>query len=371
MAFPSYAIRSYSGSAQSTTLASAMSGTDLTFTVVNASTWKEINSTNSLGTTGTFVVAVDFGTTTEEKILCSSVNTSTGVVTVWSDGSGNNGRGYDGSTAQGHSPGSSSPCVPVLSATEAKEFNKVSNVVGLLETNTTAGALLTTYASGGNAVSVLTAGTAGQILTSQGSVSGIQWANPAAPKATVSATAPSSPVIGNLWYNTNVSQLEVWNGTAWVVATPSPLPATIGTAGQVLSTNGTNTVWETLTVPAANNAWFASYGTVIAVSSSASTNTQLTVSGFTTYLITTKFQLVATPSGSGNIGLSYTVNTGTLSNATSTVGQYDNTGHGSIFTDTRVVVASTSGSITITPNVNATNGTVQLNWFETSIVGIS
>lgn len=32
----------------------------------------------------------------------------------------------------------------------------------------------------------------------------------------VESTAPSTPNVGDLWYNTNTGQLEVWNGTAWV-----------------------------------------------------------------------------------------------------------------------------------------------------------
>lgn len=35
----------------------------------------------------------------------------------------------------------------------------------------------------------------------------------------VQATAPTNPVIGQLWFNSNTGQLEVWSGTAWVPST--------------------------------------------------------------------------------------------------------------------------------------------------------
>lgn len=37
--------------------------------------------------------------------------------------------------------------------------------------------------------------------------------------ATVSATAPASPVAGQLWYDTTTQDLKTWSGTAWVVST--------------------------------------------------------------------------------------------------------------------------------------------------------
>ena len=74
-----------------------------TFTVASAASWLETNSTgqitaNPLGTSGPFVVAYDFSESSEEHILCSSVNLSTGVVTVWSDGT-YNGRQYGASNS--------------------------------------------------------------------------------------------------------------------------------------------------------------------------------------------------------------------------------------------------------------------------------
>lgn len=41
-------------------------------------------------------------------------------------------------------------------------------------------------------------------------------------------TAPTNPVVGELWYNTNTGQLMVWNGTAWVPQDMGFLPLTGG-----------------------------------------------------------------------------------------------------------------------------------------------
>jgi len=134
MSYPSSTtIRSYAGSAQPTYLASTLAATyttGQTFTLGSASTWYELDftgvlTTNPLGTSGPFVVDVDFGSATEEKILCSALNPSTGVVTVWTDGT-LNGRGYDGTTAQAHSAGNGTNfnVFPVATATESLQFNK-------------------------------------------------------------------------------------------------------------------------------------------------------------------------------------------------------------------------------------------------------
>ena len=104
-----------------TTLANSYS-TGQTFTIANAATWLEIDSTghetsNPLGTSGAFVVGVDVGLSTEEHILCSAVNVATGVVTVWTDGT-LNGRAYDGTTISAHNPGTGTDanCYPIAAA---------------------------------------------------------------------------------------------------------------------------------------------------------------------------------------------------------------------------------------------------------------
>ena len=78
-------------------------------TVANASSWYEIDENGNttahpLGFSGPFTLVIDSNMNSEEKILCSAVNVSTGVVTVWTDGT-NNGRGDDGSPISAHPAG--------------------------------------------------------------------------------------------------------------------------------------------------------------------------------------------------------------------------------------------------------------------------
>lgn len=100
MSAPSDQTMSFSGKALPTNLTANMGAGDMSFTIVDATTWTETYGTNygqKLGTSGPFVVTVDYGLSTAEKILCSALsgNTTNAVVTVSQ-------RGWDGSTAQSH-----------------------------------------------------------------------------------------------------------------------------------------------------------------------------------------------------------------------------------------------------------------------------
>jgi hypothetical protein len=126
-----------------------------------------------------------------------------------------------------------------------------------------------------------TTGTAGQVLTSNGTI--VYWATPSSgsgSSVTVSDTAPSSPTNGTLWYYTGTSELFVyyddgtstqWVTTAAAATTPTSLATlsvsgntslssnvtfsntrisangSTGTAGQVLTSSGTgaNVYWST------------------------------------------------------------------------------------------------------------------------------
>ena len=117
MSYPTYTTpRSIAGAAApsylSATLASGYSAGQ-TITVGNTSGWYEVSSsgtatTNPLGTSGVFTLVVDYGLSTEEKILCASGAISIGVnavIPVWTDGT-YNGRGWDGTTSVAHATGS-------------------------------------------------------------------------------------------------------------------------------------------------------------------------------------------------------------------------------------------------------------------------
>ena len=155
----SYDLRSYSGKAQATTLSVSMSGVDSSFTLTDVSTWLEAPTyANELGTSGTFVVSIGYGSSTEEKILCSAVDLGTGIVTVAT-------RGYDGSTVQTHAPGDI--VMPVFSAQEALEANYVTTKT--VKKITAAGDLLVGDAA--NSLTNLPKGSNGAILkTVSGSV---------------------------------------------------------------------------------------------------------------------------------------------------------------------------------------------------------
>jgi len=226
MAFPAYVSRAYSGQAQATTLKASMSATDLTFTLVNTSSWVEIGSDASgahghstgspMGTSGVFVVAVDFGTGTEEKILCSTVDTVGGTVTVWTDSSGNNGRGYDGTNAIAHAAGSNNPIIPVFSAIEADEANDAAVLVSNFRT---AGDLLVgtgTYAAGRLAYP---SSPANQVLTATNT--GIAWSAAANPSGVImdfaGSTAPAGYLLcdGTAYSRTTYATLFAAIGTTW------------------------------------------------------------------------------------------------------------------------------------------------------------
>ena len=127
---PLYITRSYGGGAVVAQLQQTMEAGDLSFALSTTTGWTDING-NPLGTTGPFTVVIDRFTDTVEKILCTSVNLTTGVVQVYNSG-GFSGRGYDGTTAQAHVPsGSTSGVQTCWSSVEAFEANAaVSYVLG-------------------------------------------------------------------------------------------------------------------------------------------------------------------------------------------------------------------------------------------------
>ena len=140
MALPdSSVIRSYPGGAAPTYLSASLNyafASGQTLTVANTTGWYEVsasgyNTTNPLGTSGPFTLVIDYGLGSEEKVLCASGAISLGVNTTIFvyDVSGTNGRGYDGTTAVGHSVGSSSDynVFPVATAIEQAQFNYVTS----------------------------------------------------------------------------------------------------------------------------------------------------------------------------------------------------------------------------------------------------
>ena len=127
MAGPQYVRRSYGGEAGVAQLVNGIGASDTTFTISPTTGWIETVGSNigsPLGTSGPFTVVIDRFTAQVEKILCSAINTSTGVVTVYTS-TGFTGRGYDGTTPQAHVPnGSTAGVQTCFSAVEAEEANQ-------------------------------------------------------------------------------------------------------------------------------------------------------------------------------------------------------------------------------------------------------
>lgn len=127
MAAPKFIARSYAGGAPSASISAPMGSTDNSFTISPTTGW-ETPDGHALGVDGAFCIDIDRGLSSEEKILCSSLNISTGLVEVYNSG-GFNGRGYDQTTATTHTPNAGSPlagvCIVTWTAVEASEANDV------------------------------------------------------------------------------------------------------------------------------------------------------------------------------------------------------------------------------------------------------
>jgi hypothetical protein len=83
--------KQYAGGAATTTLSALLSNSALSFTIASATGWPD-------GSVGKFVVEVDPGTGTAEKILCDSRSGTSVTVNA-------SGRGYDGTVAIQHANG--------------------------------------------------------------------------------------------------------------------------------------------------------------------------------------------------------------------------------------------------------------------------
>ena len=142
MAYPVYTTpRSIPGAAAPTYLTSVLASgysNGQGFVVANTQGWYEVSSsgtatTNPLGTSGIFTLVVDYGSATEEKILCASGAISIGLnvtIPVWTDGT-YNGRGWDGTPISAHAVGSGANqnVFPVRTAVDDLQFNTASITV--------------------------------------------------------------------------------------------------------------------------------------------------------------------------------------------------------------------------------------------------
>ena len=183
--------RYYAGGGTTTSLASSMSASDTSFTVSSATGWP--------GSPGQpFIVVIDRGTSSEEKILCSSNSGTTVTVAT---------RGYDGTSATTHNASATvSLCGGAIDFDEA---NQLTNLMG----NGAEGSLF--YGKGTGALPAkLAVGTAGQLL---GGGTDPAW---------LTALAE-----GSIHYGKGTST--------------NPAALAIGASGDVLTSNGTDPAWAT------------------------------------------------------------------------------------------------------------------------------
>ena len=118
-----YGPHSYAGAAVPTTLSAAINSVTTSITLVSTTNWTEVNTGSALGANGAYVIALDYGTATEEKVLVPAGVTGPTLSGVT--------RGYDGTTAAAHSD-TTLLVVPVFSATEAAEANVAVQAIGNL-----------------------------------------------------------------------------------------------------------------------------------------------------------------------------------------------------------------------------------------------
>ena len=135
MALPTFVTRTYTGAAKPLALTQPLDSSTTDFIYVSDLSG---NGWSGLVTAGTlFCVVVNYNESTEEKILCSGVDLVNNILTIYNNGT-ENGRGYDGTTAQTHAvPTSATGNVfPVFTAQEAEEANRAAVAVGQIANNT-------------------------------------------------------------------------------------------------------------------------------------------------------------------------------------------------------------------------------------------
>jgi hypothetical protein len=110
--------------------------------------------------------------------------------------------------------------------------------------------------------------------------------------STSAATAPAGPVTGDLWWDTANAQLKVYNGSSWTTIGPA------NTAGQGTSGAIVETITDSTSVAHTCVSLYAANTRVAIVSKDATFTPSPAVSGFTT--ITTGINLASTGVVSGN-----------------------------------------------------------------------
>ena len=210
---------SFSGKAEAGVLGSDIINTDLSFTITSTSTWTETVGSyigQPLGTSGPFVITLDYGYATEEKVLCTGIYGTT--VYVYNSG-GETGRGYDGTSAIGHSASAGGPIVHTYSADVPFQANLgVTNAAAAQSTANTAQS--TANAAQSASYNVQVASTTGKIY------------------GTIPSTATPLKVVGWTATITTANQSTVGAGVSIPYNFPNVLMSVVGTFSNESSTAG-------------------------------------------------------------------------------------------------------------------------------------
>ena len=195
-------------------------------------------------------------------------------------------------------------------------------------------------------------------------------------------TAYSTYTTGQLWLNTSTNALSVYTGSGWQIV--SNFPATMGSAGTILTSagSGNTPTWSAPTVSNAawqviDNSTYYLYGPS---NNTLTTNASSGVSGFKTYQI--NFAMVSNSSASQNgqsVTISYAVSGASITSSTGASRQIGYTAGAASpqvypsYVDTRILTVDGTGSITITPTIGAAGSTqgVTLGNLRWTIIGIS
>ena len=219
---------SFSGKAQATVLSADVSDVATSFTVDAISTWTETVGSyigENLGISGPFVLTLDYGlgSTLEEKVLCTGISGTT--VYVYNSG-GETGRGYDGTSASGHSASTAGPVIHTYSADVPNQANLgVTNAAAAQATADAAQSTADTAQS--TADTAQSASYNVQVASTTGKIYG-----------TVPSTATPLKVVGWTTVVTAANQTTTGAGVAIPYNFPNVLMSVVGTFSNESASGG-------------------------------------------------------------------------------------------------------------------------------------
>ena len=265
---------SFSGKAQATVLSADVTNVATSFTVAATGTWTETVGTHigqPLGTSGPFVLTLDYGLTTEEKVLCTGITGSGPYTITVSSG----GRGYDGTSAVAHLASTAGSVIHTYSADVPNQANLgVTNAAAAQATadaaTTTANAALPksggtmtgAISMGSQALSNLAtsttaqdAATYAQVSTAQTTANNVQLPSSTLKiNGTVPSTATPLKVVGWTAIITTANQSTTGAGVSIPYSFPNALMSVVGTFSNESSSAGAGSRC-TIDTNAANNSF--------------------------------------------------------------------------------------------------------------------